>query len=562
MFNFAIEKTKTNFQISVGEDGAVVIYTKDGVVQNRLFVRTTEKQDTQKLMQLLNADPYANISIYLDTLDQSFVQKTLPGVNSLSVNKIAQNRLEKEIPKNYVKTYEQVMRHTTGRRDWVYTFIAASYDAPLSNWIEFLLPYKNIIEGIYFFPVELAGVLPRLRDKHLHANHNSSFIGSVKSLLSPAPAEKPKMIGWEILICQNKTGGFRQVAFLNGKIIFSRLLNNISDPDEDVMAGNIEQEIANSTEYLTRLALGMEDHISVYLILSQEILKFIRTDKIKAENIKLFSLHQVAEKLGLFDIATARDKFFDPIFLHYMAATSNNINRVHIDITKQVYLHAIFVKVVKKSLNAILPVFALLIAFNLYTFLSTEFNISSLKSQIQTIETEISSGKSVIDSLSSRTKGNLPVKQLNEIVSLHKFMTQNPETPVDIALKLSPALPDYARVKKFNWQYYDSVLMNFIPSKSNPSFTDPDAKRPFKVELNMMVLFTDIGNTYQELEDRYSDFVDAVNKVFDGMEVSVSDLPKNISFESKNNQLSFNVLVSYPLSQTAINQQDTRGAKR
>ena len=116
-------------------------------------------------------------------------------------------------------------------------------------------------------------------------------------------------------------------------------------------------------------------------------------------------------------------------------------------------------------------------------------------------------------------------------------MTQNPETPVDIALKLSPALPDYARVKKFNWQYYDSVLMNFIPSKSNPSFTDPDAKRPFKVELNMMVLFTDIGNTYQELEDRYSDFVDAVNKVFDGMEVSVSDLPKNISFESKNNQV-------------------------
>lgn len=560
MFNFAIEKTKTNFQISVGEDGAVVIYTKDGTVQNRLFVRTTEKQDTQKLIQLLNADPYANISIYLDTLDQSFVQKTLPGVNALSVNKIAQSRLEKEIPKNYVKTYEQVMRHTTGRRDWVYTFVAASYDAPLSNWIEFLLPYQNIIEGIYFFPVELGAVLPRFRDKHTHVNTHVSFMDSLKSIFSKSHSENGKMIGWEILICQNKTGGFRQVAFLNGKIIFSRLLNNITDPDEDVMAGNIEQEIANSTEYLTRLALGMEDHISVYLVLSQEILKFIRSDKIKAVNIKLFSLQQAAEKLGLFDVATGRDKFFDPIFLHYIAATSNNVNRLHIDITKQVYLHALFVKIVKKSLNTILPIFALLITYNIYTFLSTEFSISSLKNQIQSIETEISSGKSVIDGLSSRTKGNLPVKQLNEIVSLHKFMIQNPETPVDIALKLSPALPDYARVKKFNWQYYDSVLMNFIPSKSNPLLTDVDAKRPFKVEINMMVLFTDIGDTYQELEDRYNDFIVTVHKVFDGMDVSISELPRNISFESKNNQLSFNVLVSYPLTPAAAAQQKAGGA--
>lgn len=562
MFKIGVERTRTNFQISVGEEGAVVVYARDGIAQNRLFVKTTDKQDVQKLVQLLEADPIATISLYLDTLDQSFVQKTLPGVNALSVNTIAQSRLEKEIPKTYLKTYAQVMRHTTGRRDWVYTFVAASYDPPISKWVSFLLPYPNIIEGIYFLPVELSAILPKLRNKTSKPIANIVGFEAIKSLFSSGSTDGARTVGWEILICQNKTGGFRQVAFLNGKIIFSRLLNNVMDPDEDVLAGNIEQEIANSTEYLSRLALGMEDSISVYVILPEEVLKFIRSDKIKATTVKLFTAQQAAERLGLRNVATNKDKFFDPVFLNYMAANQLNVGRVHCDETKVVYRAAVGIKFAKKILGIIMPVLAFAILYNVYTFLSVQLSVGSLKDQIHSIESKIAEGKAAVDGLSAKANNNLPVKQLNEIVSLHQFMTQTNETPISIAMKLSSAMPEYARVKSIGWNYYDAGLMNFIPSKTNPVFTNPDAIRPYAVEIELDVLFIEVGDTYQELADRYHSFVSSIRKAFEGMHVDISELPSSFNFEAKNVKLSFKVNVKYPLDSKVVPTPQMRAGQR
>jgi hypothetical protein len=298
MLGFFKKKTLDTFQISIGEEGAVVIYIKDGAIKNKLFVKSIADNDSNKFKQLLLSDPNAYIEIYIDTLDQSYVQRSIPAVGSFAVSSIAKSRLEREVPKDNLKSLVQISRAESGRKDWVYTFISVPYEEPISSWVEFLLPYNNILKGIYFFPIEIYAIIQKLE----------SF--KPKALLEIGRSKKSE---WDVVITQNKSGGFRQVAFLNGKIIFSRLLNNISDPIAEVIAGNIEQEITNSLEYLTRLSLGYEESINVYTILSEDVNKYIRTDKIKATNFFQYTPYSLAEKLELKNVATVSDKFTDPV---------------------------------------------------------------------------------------------------------------------------------------------------------------------------------------------------------------------------------------------------------
>ncbi len=515
MFEFTSEKTNSNFQISVGEEGVVVVYSVDGQIKTRLFVRTTEPHDAQKLVQLLNSDKEASISIYLDTMDQSYVERRIAGNNVFAMNKLAQTQLENVIPKNYLKTFQAIGPSSSTHKDWVYTFVASAYEQPLSIWVEFLLPFPNIIEGIYFLAVELAPIVKQLRI----GNDEKPSIFKLKR-------SSKTNVGWEIIISQNKTGGFRQTAFLNGKIVVSRLLKNISHSDPDVMAGNIEQELVNAIDYIHMYKLEPESPVSVYVILSKNILRFIRTDKIKAKNVEILTPYQAAIRLGVSGLSNERDKFFDPVFLAYCAVHRVREKRMHIEQTKIPYKYAVIVNQLKRGLVTISIIMLLFTAIHLYSFYRDQISIHDLKAQIAEVVKAVNAKTHSIDEMDSNLDDTMPLKQISEIVDLDRFMKKTNESPVTMALRLAEIMPDYARVESFKWSYFDKTLPRFrsIKLTKQVNITDP---KEFKVILSLEILFIHDEDSYEEMQKHYEDFKDALKAKFPSAQISVSELPNN-----------------------------------
>ena len=60
-------------------------------------------------------------------------------------------------------------------------------------------------------------------------------------------------VRWKFLVTHNKVGGFRQVILRDGRAIFTRLTQPVGEVTPAVVAGNIEQEITSTIEYMNRL---------------------------------------------------------------------------------------------------------------------------------------------------------------------------------------------------------------------------------------------------------------------------------------------------------------------
>jgi cell division protein FtsL len=536
------------FQVSVGEEGAVVVYTQDGYAKAKMFVRSTEEVDTEKLRELLAKDKDARIHIYLDTLDQTYVQRTLPAVGAMSVQKLAFGRLEKEIPKGHIKTCVQIGRSPTGRHDWIYSFISTSYEAPVSTWVEFFLPFRNVISGIYFLPIEVYSIVARLKSIALKENQfqqkkKTSLIDTIMSSIKPS--QSADLGRWEVYLSQNKTGGFRQVAYQDGKIIFSRLLNNINDPSPDVVAGNIEQEVANSIEYMSRLSLGSDQEIDVYLILSSDILKYLRKEKIKATNLITYTPHALAEKIKVPEASTEKDKFSDPTVLTALSKVPSKLQTLHTAVTAKVSKTVFAIDFVSTFLVFVIPACLLAILYFASNIIELRGSMSQVKIQAKNFEAQLNEQKKTLDSSEEEIKENISAIHLIEIVDNYAFFNSLHKDPFIILNKLSRILPSYARAKVIKWIYDEPKLLN--PSAPD-SITSLSLKRSYTMSVEVEVLMIRSGNTYEELEQKYTSFVQSIKTTFKDFDLVISDMPQNFSFQEQESSapMVIKVQMSFP----------------
>lgn len=544
-----------SIQIAIGEEGAVVVHSEAGYAKTKLFVRSTEVDDSAKLVELLEKHTLVPIYIYIDTLDQSYVQRTLPGVGQIGINSIAQKRLDKEVPKGYFKAHVQIGRSMSGRQDWIFTFISAAFEHPLSTWINFLMPFKNVITGIYFMPVELYAVVQKLkklaienRQYNVQEDKKSKTKRTLLDLLRPkASASESK---WELYFSQNKTGGFRQVAFQDGKIIFSRLINNINDPSAEVVAGNIEQEIANSIEYMTRLSLGKEKEIDVYLVIAGDIIKHLRKDRIRSNNLFSFTPFELAHKLKVPEASTEKDKFADPTILTFFSKQTAKYITLHTDATRKVYWLTQFIDKLGVVIYLLIPI---LFIANLY-FINGIIDIKSSIKQIQNktlgFAAQLTEQNKNLSLVSSKIQDSLDIDHVNEISDVYGFLNKYNVMPTDVVFRLSSSLPQYARIKSIKWDYKDEAL---VPtSKSSEGNVLTMKERKYGIIVEMEVVIKSSGKTFEELEGKYKEFNGYVTSKLNDFDVSISELPQNFSFQDITKPISIKVKASYPKDEKAV----------
>jgi hypothetical protein len=308
-------KARGAFVFFIGDEGAILSYIEKGEVQRRLFSPSaTATKPTETLKALLAEYPRSPIYLLIDMVEQSYVRHTLPPVSALGVNKIIQRRLARDFAPDDLKGALSLGREKSGRKDWTFLLIALAYKDSLRDWCDVVYDLPNRLMGIYLSPVESEQTLRSLK----HALSTSSSPASRPKYSLPLPKSRAKNTSlshsqteWNILVVHNKTGGFRQVVLKNGMLVFTRMAVAGAEEKPSVLAGNIEQEMRNTIEYLKRLSFTDDAHLTIMIIVGQDIKDHLNAQSFGSGITHLLTPHEASELLGMKNSVLSGDRYSD-----------------------------------------------------------------------------------------------------------------------------------------------------------------------------------------------------------------------------------------------------------
>lgn len=504
----ALSKLKTKriggdkFILFVGDEGAILVYLEGGKVVKRMFAPNAEPQNAKSLLDLLHAHPTTPVYMLVDIIDQSYVRHDLPPVSSMSVNKLIRRRLERDFAPDDIKGALRLGRDSTGRKDWNYLLISLARTPQLAQWLDMAEGLPNRFKGIYLVPVE--------------AQH------FILSLAREVREEKDENLSdWQLLVSHNKVGGFRQVVLKRGQLIFTRLAQPIGETVPEVIAGNIEQEVLNTIEYLKRLSFQDQAGLNLYIIVSQEIKNAIDPTKFKVTSVDIFTPYEVANRLKIEHAALPGDHFGDVVLAAKFGLAGKPVLRLsNPALVRLNILH-----------NARLALRAACIiaggALLLYSA-SALYNAYGLNNKTQELQKDKAVAEQRLAGVREQAK-TLPadIDQITDVVSIYELFSKEDHLPFDVLAQMRPALEEGVLIKSINWQ--------------GPVFMDPNAATtasPYPVTLLMDVEFnkyTDSVDTFIAASNR---FFERIRAALPNYDLQYSKLPGTIA-ETEEMQVDF-----------------------
>ncbi|MFO0457564.1 MAG: hypothetical protein ACK5ZH_08420 [Alphaproteobacteria bacterium] len=291
------------FVLLVGDEGAVLVYVNQRRVLRRLFAPSAQPEHVKTIVELLQAHPKVPLRLLVDVVDQQYVRHVFPPVSALGIQKLVDRRLTREFPPEDLKGALQIGREATGKREWNYLLIGLANVPPLQTWLELVVELPNMLTGVHLVPVEAQQFYPSLAG----AIPQRTFEGS--------------RAAWKLLVSHNKVGGFRQVVLHKEKLVFTRLAQSIDDAVAAVVAGNIEQEILNSIEYLRRFDFNDSATLEIVVIASNEVKDALDLQRFNAAGAYVLTPLEVADLLDLEQAALSADCYGDVVLASHFATT-------------------------------------------------------------------------------------------------------------------------------------------------------------------------------------------------------------------------------------------------
>lgn len=523
-------KKKGKFILSVGDEGGILTYVQGKAVARRMYAPSAGYSDTKAFLELFDSDKAAPISMVVDVMDQSYVQQSLPPVSSLSINNLIKRKMERDFAAEDLKGALQIGREKEGRRDWKYLFVTLSRSPQLESWLDLVIELPNRFEGIYLLPVEAENFMHRLREglkgktakkpkaKKLKKGEQPAAEAAPEPVQAPAAGVEVDAV-WQLLVAHNKVGGFRQVVLKNGKLIFARLAQPIGDNQPEVIAGNIEQEISVTSEYLKRLGYSDDQGMDVYVITSEYIKASIDRNNINASAAYILTPYEASLKIGLEGAAEPNDQFADVLMATSFATAKKRL--LKLETKQQEQLNKLYTTLIGVKAGAALATVAAIGAIGYYGMLipGAQDEIATNESQIRAAEQDLSRVKEQEKSLPDN------LEKITDLVAMHQLLTNLGLSPSEVLQKLAQVtLPEHRLyLQSIDWKSRDSVL-TVAPSSNN---NNNSAK---KEVLTLRVAFEMYGTGVGDdvFNERITDLIGVMQTVFAGYEVKyTADRPGN-----------------------------------
>lgn len=487
----------------VGDEGAILIYMQGDKVLRRMFAASAQEGDVKSFRDLLAQDPDAPVRILVDIMDQSYLQQALPPVSSMSVNKLIKRRLERDFDPEDLKGALLIGRETSGRRDWNYLFIAVPNSPHLRQWIEFTQELPNLLSGIYLLPVE-----------------TQFFMAQLAKAVTQESGKKSAE--WQLLVSHHKVGGFRQIVFRNGKLIFTRMAQPIGDAMPDVIAGNIEQEIISTSEYLRRLSYNDDAGLDLYVMVSQDIKQYVDITSIKLNGNYVLTPYEAAQHLKLQQAALPGDHYGDVI----MGACFGQQQKPYLKITtpKTLKLEQLYFTNLGVKYGA-MAITALALLYSGYK----GYEIANLSGDVSFQEANLKENQQSFQEIQDLTQ-TLPhnIDKITDVVGLYEKLSEVKNNPLLVVIDFIDVVGtiDNIRIKRFDWKASDlpkedaATDFSALPTDGAAAPLQPNQfSATFDVEFldqkgNLEKFIEEFGAFYKKLQNKFSNY-----------EVSYSKLP-------------------------------------
>lgn len=524
-------KDTIRFFASIGEDGMVFVHCLNDIPIKKYFIRSTDLEATKDIRTLLATNPDAELHIYIDVLDQDYLVRNVPAVNKLTLDALARNKYKKEVPKNSISCYYQIGREYKGRKDWIYIFAYSNYEGNVSAWINFFKPFDIIIHGIYFLPIETYSLISKIRS----FNQPHSFKDILKSYFQKSVAKVKGKDRWEIIIADHKSGGFRQVAFYNGRVVFTRLLNSIDDPNPEVIADGLSHEIMNSLEYLGRIPMRSDYTIDLYIIVPINLKTIIKPERFGIENIYIYTPFDLAEFFNISgQYIKGSDKFADPLYFAIFNKFKSFNRRLFTPDTKKIYIAKRIIYTAKALLLSTIPVVVILMLAMWYHIWDSSTKYAEVDSQNRTLESKINALKKEEATILKNLGEQITHEFIDELKEIDGFFADNSANPFAIVAKLSDLREGVAKIKNISWKYSEKSLSKFSKAQNKNTYT---------FQLNIQFLLRNFGKTYEQLIQNYDKFAKEIKSILKGYKIEISDLPQNFTFEDFGKPLAIDVKI-------------------
>ncbi|NDF12850.1 MAG: hypothetical protein EB060_08595 [Proteobacteria bacterium] len=401
----SIKFEKRKFVLSIGDEGAILVLMNGNTLEQRLFINN---HTSPELSKALSAYPKASISILVDLLDQAYIQHTLPPVSSFNIGKLVERRLEKDFGDQDIKAALKLYREKKGRKDWNYLFISINNSPPFSDWLDAILSVENPFAGIFLLPIEA-----------------EEFI---KKIIPLNPKKAEKQPEWQVLISHNRVGGFRQIVFRNGRVLFTRLAQPIGGFAPEIIAGNIEQETLNTIEYIRRLGFEDSKNLDIYVVASEEVKKAFEVNSLEARSITTLTPFQIAETLKLNKVAEKTDRFGDVVFAAFFSVRKKKVLRLYTPFTKQLQQFLDIRKYAYAASAIVMPMLVLLTLVRIGSIFSSGSELSDAEALRQKARAELDDIQKVRESLPQESEEVVNLVGVYQKLSKETYM---PLTMID-----------------------------------------------------------------------------------------------------------------------------------
>lgn len=472
------------FVILIGDEGAILVYLQGKKVVRRLFAASPEPSNTRSLLDALSSDTKAPVSLLIDMIDQSFVRQTLPPVTQFSVGKLIKRRLDRDFAADDIKGAIILGREKGGRKDWNYMMVSLANTPLLSKWIDLVSERPNPFGGIFLLPIEAEQYVKSLVDSQ-----------AIKS-----DSE------WQLLVSHNKVSGFRQVVLQKGKIVFTRMAQPIGDSLPDVIAGNIEQEIMNTSEYLKRLGYSDQAGLDIHIVVAEDIKASLDTAKIKCTNVHIFTPYEVATGLALEQAAQVEDHFGDVVFATHFGSAKKHTLSLQTKYTEKLST----LVTANKAIRGAAALFAFCIIFLIGQSALEAFETYQATKELETQKAGIEKTLEETKKIASQVPGNN--EKIADVVSVYELFNKAELSPYWFINKVRNTLADNTLVQTISWNLSDPLNV-----KEN------EDKRVFSATIKVSFLFDE--KQPKQLGLIAEEYVKRFEKEFEGFKVTHSPIP-------------------------------------
>lgn len=421
-------RREAGFVMFIGDEGAVLIRITRGKVRQRLFAADTSDDNIKPFREALAEEPKADIVLLADTIDQTYVRQTLPPVSSMSVQKLIRRRLEREFQGSDIKGAIVLGRSKEGRKDWNFLMAGLDRSQAVAMWVDFVETLPNPFLGIYLVPVEAEILVREL------------------SHVLEVPMSGEGASQWQFLVSYNKVGGVRQVIFKEGRMVFTRVGQPVGELTPEVIAGNIEQEVQSTVEYMKRLSYQPQDGLDLFLIAAAEVNAMIDASKLKASNLWKFTPHEAAELLKIEGATQPMDKFGDVLLASVLGGGRKHVMKLLTPLLKSVDKW-IRIRATQRVACAILAV--ALLGYTATLLVDMVQN----RQQAEDVEYSLRQSTQLLDSLRAQApKAPDQVDKIIDMVDVYQAMNTQAVSPISYITRLSQSLPEEVRVTSIEWK--------------------------------------------------------------------------------------------------------------